>query len=219
MTLGRLPEGLRLYESRWLMGADDPPPIGPMRKYNKPLWLGRSDIVSKTILVRAEQGLGDEIQFCRYAPLAAKAGARVILESRPELFTPDVEPLRRVSGHPQRRSPTGSRYPIPDDEPATGVRHHGGNSSKRHAIPAPRSRARRRMGGTSVEFARPPRRRDMARRRPHWPRRICGFGTAKIDTASIDDAPCRHRRLFIRFHSTRSRRGADRLCVPRHDNP
>ncbi len=45
----------------------------------------KSDIAGKTILLSEEQGLGDTIQFCRYAPLVAQRGARVILEVPPQL--------------------------------------------------------------------------------------------------------------------------------------
>ena len=42
-------------------------------------------LANKTILLHAEQGLGDTIQFVRYAPLLARAGAKVVLEVQPEL--------------------------------------------------------------------------------------------------------------------------------------
>jgi hypothetical protein len=55
------------------------------RGYGKPLWLGEYPLARKTILLHAEQGLGDTIQFARYAPLLARAGATVVLEVQPEL--------------------------------------------------------------------------------------------------------------------------------------
>ena len=45
----------------------------------QPLWLGAEDLRGKTLLVHAEQGLGDNLQFCRYALLAEARGARVVL--------------------------------------------------------------------------------------------------------------------------------------------
>ena len=42
-------------------------------------------LANKTILLHAEQGLGDTIQFVRYAPVLARAGAKVVLEVQPEL--------------------------------------------------------------------------------------------------------------------------------------
>jgi hypothetical protein len=49
------------------------------------LWLGEFPLARKTILIHAEQGLGDTIQFVRYAPLLARTGAKVLLEVQPEL--------------------------------------------------------------------------------------------------------------------------------------
>jgi tetratricopeptide (TPR) repeat protein len=54
---------------------------GPSRRdLPQPLWLGGNEVADKTILLHSEQGFGDTIQFCRYAPLVAACGARVILE-------------------------------------------------------------------------------------------------------------------------------------------
>jgi tetratricopeptide (TPR) repeat protein len=50
------------------------------RHFSKPLWLGVDDIAGKTILLHSEQGFGDTIQFCRYAPLVAARGACVVIE-------------------------------------------------------------------------------------------------------------------------------------------
>jgi len=59
------------------------------------LWLGADDISGKTLLLHAEHGLGDTIQFCRYAPLAAARGARVWIEAPPALL-PLLQSLRGV---------------------------------------------------------------------------------------------------------------------------
>ena len=53
-------------------------------KYEQPLWRG-SDIKGRTILIHAEQGMGDTIQFIRYIPLVAQRGAKVIVEAQKEL--------------------------------------------------------------------------------------------------------------------------------------
>jgi hypothetical protein len=57
------------------------------RDYGKPLWLGEYPPGHKTLLLHAEQGLGDTIQFVRYAPLLARMGAKIVLEVQPELLT------------------------------------------------------------------------------------------------------------------------------------
>ena len=50
------------------------------RDFPQPLWRGEDDIAGKTILLHSEQGFGDSIQFCRYVPLVAARGARVVME-------------------------------------------------------------------------------------------------------------------------------------------
>ena len=48
-------------------------------KFSQPRWFGEENIEGKTILVCADEGLGDTIQFARYVPEVAARGARVIL--------------------------------------------------------------------------------------------------------------------------------------------
>lgn len=75
LLMGRFEQGWSLYESR--RKKDNPVAA---RNCPQPLWSGEENIAGKTILLREEQGLGDTIQFCRYAALVADLGARVILE-------------------------------------------------------------------------------------------------------------------------------------------
>jgi tetratricopeptide (TPR) repeat protein len=80
LTLGDYRHGFQDYEARWLRSGM----AGPER-LRAPLWLGQSPLARKTILLHAEQGLGDTVQFARYVPLLARAGATVVLEVQPEL--------------------------------------------------------------------------------------------------------------------------------------
>ena len=52
----------------------------------RPNWNGLDPIKNKTILLYAEQGIGDTIQFCRYIPLVSQLGARIILEVQEPLL-------------------------------------------------------------------------------------------------------------------------------------
>jgi Flp pilus assembly protein TadD len=55
------------------------------RVFRQPVWLGPGDIAGKIILLHAELGFGDTIQFCRYVPLVAARGAYVVLQVQPPL--------------------------------------------------------------------------------------------------------------------------------------
>ncbi len=98
---GRLREGFAEYEYRTQSSHFDL----KARAYLQPKWDG-GHIRGKAILLYAEQGLGDMIQFVRYAPLLAERGAEVIVESPGPL----VELLRTVSGVKQV-VPAGAALP------------------------------------------------------------------------------------------------------------
>jgi len=90
LTLGEFQTGWQAYESRWATGAFAP----HRRDFDAPLWTGEQAVGGKTVLLHAEQGYGDTIQFVRYAPSVAELGAKVILEVQPEL----VRLLSRIRG-------------------------------------------------------------------------------------------------------------------------
>lgn len=80
---GRFAEGWAEYEWRWRARA-----LARWRRdFDQPSWDG-SDLAGRTILVHAEQGLGDTLQFVRYLPQVAARGGRVVFECQP--------PLRRL---------------------------------------------------------------------------------------------------------------------------
>ena len=66
-------------------------------------WEGQ-DLAGQSILLYGEQGLGDVIQYTRYAPLVAEGGARVVVACKPRL----IGLLRRIPGIDKV---------VPDDQP------------------------------------------------------------------------------------------------------
>jgi tetratricopeptide (TPR) repeat protein len=77
LLLGRFEEGWREHEWRISAHATSVP------TFDTPRWAGE-EIGDRTLLLHAEQGFGDTIQFCRYAPLIVGA-AKVVLAVQPPL--------------------------------------------------------------------------------------------------------------------------------------
>ncbi len=78
---GDFAEGWQRFEVRWrtpYYRAID-------RGFPHPPWRGPEPLAGRTLFLHAEHAFGDTIQFCRYARLAADAGARVVLEVQPAL--------------------------------------------------------------------------------------------------------------------------------------
>jgi hypothetical protein len=79
--LGRYEDGFQQHE--WRKKRINQPPV---RSLPRPLWQGKDDIRGRTLFIHPELRLGDMIQFCRYAGVAERRGAKVILAA--------AEPLR-----------------------------------------------------------------------------------------------------------------------------
>jgi Tfp pilus assembly protein PilF len=83
LYLGDFEAGWRGYEWRWRNA--ERLGIGTVRSFVQPRWHGHEPLAGKRILLYCEAGLGDTLQFARYATGCARLGARVILEVQPPL--------------------------------------------------------------------------------------------------------------------------------------
>ncbi len=101
LLLGQFVEGWAEYEWRWQV-REFP---SKRRNFTPPQWRGEA-LAGRTILLHAEQGFGDTIQFVRYAPLVAQRGGRVVLEC-PEKLTRLLESVAGI----ERVIATGSALP------------------------------------------------------------------------------------------------------------
>jgi tetratricopeptide (TPR) repeat protein len=104
LLMGHFERGWRQYEWRRKRGE------WIARSYPKPLWLGEEDIAGKRLFIHYEQGLGDTIQFCRYAKLIEARGAKVTMSVQQSLcrLLKQISPTIRIIK--QNEIPTGFDY-------------------------------------------------------------------------------------------------------------
>jgi len=76
LKTGDFDRGWEKYEWRWANTISN----ASLRHFSAPRWLGQADLQNKSILLHSEQGLGDTIQFCRYANMVMQRGAKVTLQ-------------------------------------------------------------------------------------------------------------------------------------------
>ena len=93
LALGDFARGWRRHEVRWYaeLGRDK------RRAFRQISWLGDTDLAGRSILLHAEQGIGDTLQFLRYVPRVAALGAKVFLEVHPPL-KPLLQDMPDVAG-------------------------------------------------------------------------------------------------------------------------
>jgi Flp pilus assembly protein TadD len=80
LATGDFQRGWEAYESRWRV----PNFPSPVRPFTQPVWCGEP-LGGRTLLIHAEQGFGDTIQFARYVPMVTGRGGPVVFEVHPEL--------------------------------------------------------------------------------------------------------------------------------------
>ena len=93
LLTSELGPGWKEYEWRW----ETEQLKSEKRRFAQPQWTGSDDIAGKTILIHAEQGLGDTLQFCRYVPSVAARAGQVIFEVQKPL----QELMRTLAGGAQ----------------------------------------------------------------------------------------------------------------------
>lgn len=87
LRMGRFDLGWRAYEWRKARWPSALPRLDP-----RTAWRGQADLAGKTLFLHHEQGLGDSIQFIRYARLLASRGARTVLSVQ-DALRPLLRPL------------------------------------------------------------------------------------------------------------------------------
>ncbi|MBF0180555.1 MAG: tetratricopeptide repeat protein [Magnetococcales bacterium] len=84
LSLGRFREGWPLYEARYDPNFDERSVFLIDAPF--PMWRGE-DLRGKSLLIIPEQGFGDQMQFCRFAPmLKAQGVAKITLQCHPLLL-------------------------------------------------------------------------------------------------------------------------------------
>lgn len=106
---GDFERGWDEYEWRWKAYDEDP------KRFNRPLWEGE-DIAGKTLLIYAEQGLGDTLQFVRYLKYLKEHinNVRIMFETQEPLVTLlRGQPYIDVVIARNERPPSNCHYHVP----------------------------------------------------------------------------------------------------------
>jgi len=106
------------FESGWKLNEGRKRKAEPIGRFSSnavaaPLWSGIEPLVGRTLFVYWEQGLGDTIQFCRFAKLAEQRGAKVIfsVQNRLRKLLSSLSPT--IEFFDERRAPDQFDYHCP----------------------------------------------------------------------------------------------------------
>lgn len=114
ILLGQYEQGWPLYEA----GLGIPGFARGLRKHvPQAEWLGKQNVSGKRVLLYAEQGYGDTIQFCRYAKQVQALGAEVILEVQAPLVS-----LLQTINHDQANQTLPNQNQLNQNQPSTPAR-------------------------------------------------------------------------------------------------
>ena len=105
MKSGRLEEGLEEYEWRWEM----PNSVSDYRNFSQPAWDGITSLQNKSILIWAEQGIGDTINWSSFLPLIESQSKRCILECSAKLVPLLSRSFPGIEVRPEDRSHDADR--------------------------------------------------------------------------------------------------------------
>jgi tetratricopeptide (TPR) repeat protein len=109
LLCGEYPPGWNAYEWRWKVKGLNL----AMPEFRQPLWNGDA-LAGATLLLHAEQGLGDTLQFVRYAHLAAGCCGNVLLQCQPQIagILRSVRGLARVLPRGEPLPPFDAHLPL-----------------------------------------------------------------------------------------------------------
>ena len=111
LLLGDFARGWAEFEWRWKTPQGRA--LQRHKRISQPLWLGAEDINGKTILLHSERGLGDTLQFCRFAKHVHDLGATVLLQvQEPLVEVIDLDGVAQVFADTQQPPPFHVHCPL-----------------------------------------------------------------------------------------------------------
>ncbi|MGF1608393.1 MAG: tetratricopeptide repeat protein [Kiloniellales bacterium] len=107
LAKGDYPEGFRALEARFEGDSGDTLVSG------LPIWNG-AHLRGRTLLVRAEQGVAEVLQFCRFVPLLQAAGGHLVLECQPALLPllRSLEGIDEIAAFDEHESAVDVQLPL-----------------------------------------------------------------------------------------------------------